>query len=120
MRTNQRKKGEHYEEIAAQHLRGHGYDIIAQNYRSGRNEIDIICRRDNQLIFVEVKSSATDSFGDAAYKVNLTKQQSIIAAAQGYIQNANVSYESYRFDVIVIVDDRGEVALEHREAAFTL
>lgn len=117
---NNRQTGTRFENAARDYLVAHGYDIIAQNYRSGRNEIDIICRKDSQLIFVEVKSSTTDSFGDAAYKVNLTKQQSIIAAAQGFIQNANVNYESYRFDVIVIRDDKGEVAIEHREGAFTL
>ncbi len=120
MPTNHRQKGEESEREAAEFLVAHGYHIIAQNYRSGRNEIDIICRKDNQLIFVEVKSSATDTFGGAAYKVNLTKQRSIIAAAQGFIQNSNVNYDAYRFDVVVITKNRGELSIEHREAAFTL
>lgn len=119
MRSN-RESGAHYENAAKDHLIKLGYDIIAQNYRSGRHEIDIICRKDNQLVFVEVKGSATDSFGDASYKVNLTKQQSIIASAQGFIQNSNVEYDSYRFDVIVVTDNKGKLTIEHSEGAFTL
>lgn len=117
---NNRQAGARYENAAKNFLITYGYDIIAQNYRSGRHEIDIICRKDNQLIFVEVKGSASEVFGDAAHKVNLTKQQSIIAAAQGYIQSANVEYDSYRFDVIVVSDKRGELLIEHVEGAFTL
>ena len=117
---NNRQAGARYEKAAKDFLIMHGYDIIAQNYRSGRHEIDIICCQDNQLIFVEVKGSASEVFGDAAHKVNLTKQQSIIAAAQGYLQNANVEYDSYRFDVIVVSDKQGELLIEHVEGAFTL
>lgn len=117
---NNRQIGARYENAAKDFLIAHGYDIIAQNYRSGRHEIDIICCNDNQLIFVEVKGSSSDSFGAAAHKVNQTKQQSIIAAAQGYIQNANVEYDSYRFDVIVVSDKQGELRIEHVKGAFTL
>lgn len=117
---NNRQAGARYENAVKECLIAHGHQIIAQNYRSGRHEIDIICRKDNQLIFVEVKGSASEKFGDAAHKVNLAKQQSIIAAAQGYIQNANVEYDSYRFDVIVVSDRQGELSIEHCEGAFTL
>lgn len=117
---NNRDSGARYENAAKDYLIRSGYDIIAQNYRSDRHEIDIICRKDNHLVFVEVKGSASDSFGDASYKVNLTKQQSIVTAAQGFIQNSNVEYESYRFDVIVVTDNKGKLTIEHNEGAFTL
>lgn len=117
---NNRRLGERYEDAARDYLIADGYDILAQNYRSGRHEIDLICRKSNQLVLVEVKGSASESFGDPSYKVNRTKQQSIIAAAQGFLQNSNIDYESYRFDVIVITDKAGKLSIEHREGAFTL
>lgn len=117
---NNRDSGARYETAAKDYLIAHGCEIIAQNYRSGRHEIDIICRKDNQLVFVEVKGSTSDAFGDASYKVNFTKQQSIIAVAQGFIQNSNVEYDSYRFDVIVVTDNKGKLSIEHSEGAFTL
>ncbi len=117
---NNRESGARYENAAKDFLIKLGYDIVTQNYRSGRQEIDLICRKDNQLVFVEVKGSASETFGDASYKVNLTKQQSIIAVAQGFIQNSNVEYESYRFDVIVVTDNKGKLSIEHCEGAFTL
>ena len=117
---NQREIGNRHEKTAADYLSEHGYQIIARNYRAGRCEIDIICTKDNILVFVEVKSAATDEFGDAVFKVNRTKQKAIIAAAQGFVQNANVVYESYRFDVIVITKKGNGLAIEHTEGAFTL
>ena len=44
------------EDIAIQHLRTKGYDILDKNWRSGHKEIDIIARKDDTIVFVEVKA----------------------------------------------------------------
>lgn len=118
--ANLRKVGSEYEEKVCEYLTGKGYEIVAQNYRAGRNEIDIICRIDKALVFVEVKSASTDEFGDAAYKVNISKQRAIAFAAQGYIQSSNVNYDSYRFDVVVVKIARGALSFDHIESAFMM
>lgn len=116
---NRRTRGKVYEQAAADYLEQLGYTIIATNYRAGRNEIDIICSLNRDLIFVEVKGSASDKFGDPVYRIDERKQQAIIKVAQGFIQQSTVTYDSYRFDVITIVDKGGSLKVDHLPAAFT-
>ena len=56
-------KGLFAEFLARNYLRLHGFKIIASRYITGRNthraEIDIIARRGNLLIFIEVKNRCT-------------------------------------------------------------
>jgi len=47
------KKGE---DLAADYLRKKGYRILKRNWRSGRNEVDIIADNNEYIVFVEVKT----------------------------------------------------------------
>jgi putative endonuclease len=117
---NRRKRGSSYEQAAAEYLFGKGYEIVATNYRYSRTEIDIICRKDNDLVFVEVKGQRSGEFGDAHYRVDSRKQKAIVETASGYLASTPVEYDSYRFDVIVVTDVAGKLQMEHLEGAFTL
>jgi putative endonuclease len=64
---------------AAAFLLAKGYRIAARRWRSAAGEIDIVARRGNLLIFVEVKARST--FDDAAYLVTPRQKQRIAAAA---------------------------------------
>ena len=44
------------EEIAVKYLKSKGYLIIARNFRKKYGEIDIICKKEGNLHFIEVKS----------------------------------------------------------------
>ena len=50
------KTGNYGENLAAEYLIKKGFEIIARNYRYRRCEIDIIARKENWTIFVEVKT----------------------------------------------------------------
>ncbi len=118
---NRRATGSRFEASAAKFLEEQGYEIIARNYRSGRNEIDLVCLSDEVVIFVEVKGSRSDRFGDAVYKVDQRKQQALIAAAQGFIQQFRREVAGFRFDVVIVTEARnGHQRIEHRPNAFTL
>src|SRR5207253_4422376 len=79
------------ESRAAAYLIAKGYRIVARRFRSGVGEIDIIARRRNMIVFVEVKARA--KLDDAAYAVTPQQQARIIAAAEAWIashpQHAN-------------------------------
>src|ERR1700756_4381861 len=86
---------------AAAYLMAKGYRILAKRFRTPYGEIDIVARRRNLLVFVEVKARA--SLDDAAYAVTPRQQQRIIDAAQAWLvahpEHANFQL---RFDAMLI------------------
>ena len=53
------------EKLAAEYLINKGYEILAQNFYFDKAEIDIISKKDNNiLVVVEVKTRNSDFFGD--------------------------------------------------------
>src|ERR1041384_6684797 len=71
------------ESRAAAFLIAKGYRIVARRWRSPVGEIDIVARRRNMLIFVEVK--ARERLDDAAEAVIGRQQRRIIAAAEAWL-----------------------------------
>jgi putative endonuclease len=111
--------GKRGEQIAQQYLQNKGYRILDRNWRFDRKEIDIIAMKDEQLVFVEVKTRSTGYFGKPAESVTDEKQKYLIDAAEEYILSNDYNYES-RFDVISVVLKKGvEPEIEHFEWAFT-
>ena len=118
--TSKRHRGQEYEERATKFLQREGYEIVARNFRVGRHEIDIICTKDEILVFAEVKGGRTAIFGDPVYKVDQRKQCSIIEVAEGYLQQSHIAYSGYRFDVIIVEQRDGKLEIRQIESAFTL
>ncbi|HRX13432.1 MAG TPA: YraN family protein [Eubacteriales bacterium] len=94
------------EKQAVMYLKKHHYKIIETNYFCRFGEIDIIAKKDNILIFVEVKSRADNSFGSPAEAVTPRKQQKIITVAKNYIAEHGVNNTQIRFDVVEIIDKK--------------
>lgn len=56
-----RTKGDHAEQVAVDYLAAHQYQILERNSHLRVGEIDIVAKRGNKLVFVEVKSTGPDS-----------------------------------------------------------
>src|SRR5499427_2382305 len=58
------RRGALGEKLACRYLKRNGYKILFRNFR-GRSggEIDVVCREDDTLVFVEVKTRASEGFG---------------------------------------------------------
>lgn len=106
-------KGKTGEDKAAAFLKKKGYAVNARNYRAKTGEIDIIAEKDGTLVFVEVKTRDTDTYGAGFESVRQAKQNKIIRTAQYYIMQNNVE-KLCRFDVISIDDNK----ITHIENAF--
>ena len=119
MLTDKQKLGKNGEELALQYLVNKGYNKIAQNYRYGKGEIDIICGYENDLIIVEVKSVRVDGYGSGEERITPKKQKMIIETTYGFLAE-NEKYEDYgvRFDVVVVNFKKYPVEIVHYEAAF--
>ena len=99
---------------AAAFLLAKGYRIAARRWRSAAGEIDIVARRGNLLIFVEVK--ARGSFDEAAYSVTPRQQQRIASAAAIWLaDHTEDAQRVMRFDAILVAPRRWP---RHIEAAF--
>lgn len=109
--------GQMGEELAAGHLKNSGYKILHRNWKSGKNEIDIICENRDFIVFAEVKTRTDDYRVAPSEAVTREKQRSIIFAASNYISRYNINKES-RFDVITVVKKNGNFEIDHIEDAF--
>jgi putative endonuclease len=111
--------GRRGEDLAHRYLQKSGFSIVARNYR-GRNggvEVDLIGWDGPALVFVEVKSRATEEFGTPEEAVDHEKQVRLIRAAGEYIHRRGVGWKQVRFDVVsVLFGDK--TALTHIQDAF--
>jgi len=102
------------ESRAAVLLIAKGYRIVARRWRSPVGEIDIVARRRNTLVFVEVKARAR--LDDAAESVIARQQRRIVAAAEIWLADHPDDIASdIRFDVVLVAP---KSLPRHIQAAF--
>ena len=95
------KTGEEGENLAAIFLKEKGFEIVARNYRHRRAEIDIIARKGNWTIFVEVKTRSSTNYGYPEEFVDSDQARRIFQAAEEYIFSTNW-HGHIRFDIISV------------------
>ncbi len=117
MKELNKLKGNYGEGLACRELEKDGYVIIGRNYRYRSGEIDIIAEKDGIIVFVEVKLRTNTANGMPCEAVDLKKQKKIINTALMYIQQNNLSDNSFRFDVIEILA-LDNVMIRHIKNAF--
>ncbi len=84
------------------HLRSLGYDILEQNWRFKRFEIDILASKDGMLHVIEVKSRSTAFGGYPEANVTDKKLDSLIAASQIY-REQHPEWSRIQFDVLSVL-----------------
>jgi putative endonuclease len=109
--------GQKGEDLATDYLEKKGFKILFRNWKWGKNEIDIIAENKDFIIFAEVKTRNDDFQIHPITAVNKDKQNSIIRAANGYIQKFRIDKEG-RFDIITVIKSGDSFDLDHIESAF--
>lgn len=109
--------GKQAEQQAIDYLIANQYDILEQNFVYQHAEIDIIARKNNILVIVEVKARSSVYFGMPESFVNTQKIKHILKATDYYIQKNNLDTE-VRFDIISVVKTPYQNTLNHIEDAF--
>jgi putative endonuclease len=108
MLTARQQSGRRAEELAAEFLRGQGFEILQRNYLRRLGELDVIARRADLLVIAEVRTRSSAAFGGAAASVDRRKQQRITRTATALLQQrAELARLAVRFDVIVVSDPLG-------------
>jgi len=136
MRTSRKAVGAWGENAAAEYMQQKGYRITGRNVRTRYGEIDLIAcqergqepaqfsstnHEDEVIVFVEVKTRRSTSFGFPEAAVNRKKQAHLVAAVQAYLQANPELVGAWRVDVIA-VEQHGKdepVQITHFENAIT-
>lgn len=72
------------ERAAARFLERRGYRVVGQGFLARRGEVDLVCRRGDRLVLVEVKTRTSDTSGAPAEAVGPRKERALRAAANEY------------------------------------
>lgn len=102
---NKRELGTKYEEKSVEILKDNGYEILEQNYSIRKAEIDIIAKKDNVIVFVEVKYRSTNYFGYGAEAVDAKKIAKICSAAKAYLSSKKIKNCDIRIDCMSFLAD---------------
>ncbi|MEP5611185.1 MAG: YraN family protein [Cyclobacteriaceae bacterium] len=99
---DRKTKGKRGEELAQSHYKDSGYEILEENYRYKRAEIDFIALLGEELlVFVEVKTRSNNDFGEPETFVSNEQQSRIREAAEEYIFGIEWQ-KDIRFDIACI------------------
>ncbi len=104
-------------------LKKKGYKILGRRVRVGRrDELDIVARLKDRLVFVEVKTRRNVDYGRPISSVNRDKKRTLSRAAIRYLMDLKERPKYFRFDVIEVVGtpDGGVADIRHTENAFQL
>ncbi len=111
--------GKYGEEQAARYLCNKGYKILTRNYYTRYGELDIVCEKKQEIVFVEVKTRKSISYGTPEEAITYRKMQHIKKAALIYLNERQQGFRGIRFDVIaIIIDDKDNENINHIENAF--
>jgi len=109
------------EERAARFLVERGWTVLARNYRFGRREVDLVVRRGDLVVFVEVKTRAGPAYGAPLEAVTRLKRREVEAVAGHFLRRHGLTGVQVRFDALGILVRRGPrtaVEVEHVEDAW--
>ncbi|HRU38471.1 MAG TPA: YraN family protein, partial [Candidatus Goldiibacteriota bacterium] len=110
-----------FEAKAAGYLKKKGFEITAVNYETKFGEIDIVAekKKENLIVFVEVKAREDYTGAHPLEAVDRRKQNVIIRCARAYMMENNVEGKYIRFDVAgLLTSGKHIVSMEYIEDAF--
>lgn len=115
--TSKHQLGRQGEAAAAAFLIQNGHQILEQNYRYLKAEVDVIALKKNCLIAVEIKTRSSDFFGAPESFLKPKQQQRIVTAIDYFVKQNNLNVE-VRFDVISVLKKGGNFQIKHIKNAF--
>jgi len=121
MRTARQALGDAGEHHARRRFEDAGYACLAEQWRCPEGELDLVMRRGDELVFVEVKVRRSGLI-DAEQAVTPAQRRRLLAAAQAFLMaHPDLQELIWRVDLLGITLDReGRVTrVSHLENAIT-
>ena len=95
---NKREVGDKYEDKSVEILKNSGYEILDRNYQNRYGEIDIIAKKENYIVFIEVKYRKNKVYGYGYEAVDKKKITKIFRLAELYLQSKEYNNYFIRID----------------------
>ncbi|AEV88142.1 hypothetical protein ACWT_7132 [Actinoplanes sp. SE50] len=119
MTTQRQAIGAYGERLAARYLQKHGLEVLFRNWRCADGEVDLILRDGDTLVFCEVKTRRTATFGPPAAAVHPRKVRKLRQLAGRWLAESGEHARQIRFDVVEVCPQRrGATRVTHLRAAF--
>ena len=110
--------GKRGEELAVNLLVSKGLQILETNWHMGHLEVDVIAANKNEIIFVEVKTRSSATWGRPEEAIDQRKMMRCVHAAHSYMRSRNIDYP-VRFDVFaIIIPNSGKAKVDYFKDAF--
>jgi putative endonuclease len=90
------------EKLAREYLARKGYRILETNYRCPLGEMDIIARKKDCLVFIEVRTKTSKEFGSPEESVTALKKEKLRAVAAQYLQSREGLPALWRIDLVAV------------------
>ncbi|MFU8848269.1 MAG: YraN family protein [Opitutales bacterium] len=97
------ERGRYGEDLAEHYCRSElGYRILARNWRSKKDELDLICLDAEVLVFIEVRSRAAAALVSGYASVNAHKKKVLQRGCKSYLKQLQNPPKHFRFDIIEV------------------
>ena len=118
MPTEAHALGQAGEAAAAAFYQQAGYEVLAQGYRHGRAEVDLVLRQGTALlVFAEVKTRSGGQFGTPETFVSARKKE-LFRLAATHLQEELDWRGDIRFDIVALTQLSSGFRVEVFEDAF--
>lgn len=116
-------KGRGAEDIAARHLEADGFRILWRNVRIGALEVDLVAKKDDLVVIVEVRARGPGAFEKPLASISREKRRLLVRASRGLWRGRLKKMPDVmrvRIDVVAIADDAdGNTSVEWIKGAIT-
>lgn len=94
------------ETLAAKWLEANArFKVVTRNWRNPRDhreEIDLVCRDGDVLVFVEVKARAASALVPGYYTVDRRKKRVLLSACKAYLARLSQKPLTFRLDIVEV------------------
>jgi len=119
--ANRAERGRYGEWLSRRFLKGKGYYVLVANWRNPmdrRDEIDLICKDNEVLVFVEVRARSTSSLVSGYESLSPRKRRVLLRACKSYLNQRKQRPEHFRLDVMEVdlpAGTKGKPEIFHHE-----
>ena len=115
---NKRTEGKKAEDIVAEHLQTLNYQIIEQNYTIRGGEIYIIAKQGEKIVFVEVKSLASERYIQLEESISQKKRKALVKTCRIWLAHHKQQHSDWRIDFVgIVIDNNRAKKIVHIEGA---